>query len=247
LSARAYLRERLEPARGDPWYLHLTDLLTFLRSCAADCSGALLDYGCGGSPYRSLFARCRPYVRADIEDHGGVDILLTPDLRVPGEEGRYAVVLSTQVLEHLPHSEVYLREARRVLAPGGRLILTTHGTFPDHPCPHDCRRWTAEGLRLTVEEAGFEVESVARLTTGMRFAAQMLRAVSAGLYGGRGARRRIAWCLRLAAVLLARLFIPLAERETAQGVAPVRPGVRGEGWYIALGLTARKPGGSERG
>ena len=66
-------------------------------------------------------------------------------------------MLSTQVLEHVPDPRAYLAEALRVLRPGGRMLLSTHGTFVYHPDPVDLWRWTCEGLRLEVERAGFEV------------------------------------------------------------------------------------------
>jgi hypothetical protein len=45
-----------------------------------------------------------------------------------------------------------------VLKPRGRLFLSTHGVWPYHPHPADYWRWTADGLRLTCEDAGFTTE-----------------------------------------------------------------------------------------
>jgi hypothetical protein len=53
--------------------------------------------------------------------------------------------------------DTYLREARRVLNSGGRLLLSTHGSWLYHPHPHDYRRWTAEGLQREVESRGFKM------------------------------------------------------------------------------------------
>jgi hypothetical protein len=50
----------------------------------------------------------------------------------------------------------------------GQLILSTHGIFVEHACPHDYRRWTAEGLHAELTDAGFSDIKVTRLTNGWR-------------------------------------------------------------------------------
>jgi SAM-dependent methyltransferase len=67
------------------------------------------------------------------------------------------------VLEHVWDLKTYLGEARRVLKPGGALLLSTHGSWLYHPHPGDYRRWTAEGLRREVEGRGFRQLRVAPL------------------------------------------------------------------------------------
>ena len=44
-------------------------------------------------------------------------------------------------------------------APGGELLLSTHGVFIYHADPVDYWRWTCAGLRRQVEAAGFEVSA----------------------------------------------------------------------------------------
>ncbi|MFW1494634.1 methyltransferase domain-containing protein, partial [Vibrio parahaemolyticus] len=66
-------------------------------------------------------------------------------------------VVSFQVLEHVRDVGCYLNEARRVLNTGGRLLLSTHGTWLYHPHPEDHRRWTRLGLIDELATYGFEV------------------------------------------------------------------------------------------
>ena len=40
-------------------------------------------------------------------------------------------------------------------SPGGRCLLTTHGTWFYHPDPEDYWRWTPAGLARVFEQAGF--------------------------------------------------------------------------------------------
>jgi SAM-dependent methyltransferase len=54
--------------------------------------------------------------------------------------------------------DTYLAEARRLLKPGGRLLLSTHGTWLYHPHPTDFHRWTREGLERQLVSSGFVVE-----------------------------------------------------------------------------------------
>jgi SAM-dependent methyltransferase len=167
LATAAYNRERLSPVPGDLYYIHLSDLMLFLEDYKQEVFSQLLDYGCGGSPYRPLFKTQR-YLRADYVDCGGVDFLIGKDGKLRLPDNSCDAVLSTQVLEHVFSPRAYLSEAFRVLRPGGKLILTTHGIWEDHGCPYDFRRWTSDGLRRELEEAGFQVKRVSKLTTGPR-------------------------------------------------------------------------------
>ncbi len=121
---------------------------------------SVLDYGCGAKPYRDLFEPTVHYQGADYANTAGADIHLLPDGQLPVEDGCFDVVLSTQVLEHVAEPTAYLAKARRVLRPGGALLLSTHGVWPYHPHPDDFWRWTASGLRRIVEKAGFTVIAI---------------------------------------------------------------------------------------
>lgn len=170
-----YLRHRVSPEPGDPLYLHLSDLLLALKTVTGTLpSGAVLDYGCGGSPYRFLFPGST-YHRADFMGFSGLDYTFGEDSRIDAPDARYDLVLSTQVLEHVRRPRGYLQEAHRLLRPNGRLLLSTHGTFHDHGCPHDYQRWTSDGLQLHLTQAGFRVRSLRKLTSGARALACLLR------------------------------------------------------------------------
>jgi SAM-dependent methyltransferase len=178
LATQEYVRMRLHPAAGEGFYLTLSDLALAWRKVASEkvFDGArVIDLGCGGSPYRQLFAHPACYNRADIA--GTPDIDFTMDAvtgRTAAAEGTYDVVVSSQVLEHVESPADYLAEALRLLRPGGTLLLSTHGTYEDHPCPGDYWRWTGQGLEKTLNAAGFELEDMLYLTTGLRAALALL-------------------------------------------------------------------------
>jgi SAM-dependent methyltransferase len=167
--ADEHLRQRIEPRPGDSLYLHLSDLLLALKAHATDAKLDILDFGAGSSPYRSLFPKAN-YRRADfaIGTGKGLDFVLNESLQVAAPDNSFDLVLSTQVLEHVEQPENYLKECLRLLRPGGKLVLTTHGIYADHPCPLDLHRWTADGLAALCKKSGFEVVATNKLTVGPR-------------------------------------------------------------------------------
>lgn len=164
-----YLRERLSPEPGDFTYLHLADLRLAMENVRTSSAICMLDYGCGGSPYRALFPNA-DYRRADhLQKEGDqLNYVLDQTSRVHESNNTFDLILSTQVLEHVDDPVEYIRECYRLLKSGGELYITTHGSYPDHGCPHDYFRWTADGLARSLTSAGFEVCRVEKQTTGPR-------------------------------------------------------------------------------
>ena len=113
----------------------------------------VLDVGCGPKPYYPFFAeRATEYVGVDVvhpaaELRGSVEAL-------PVGDGSFDIVLCTQVLEHCDDPAQAVRELRRVTAPGGRVLASTHGVQVYHPSPQDYWRWTHAGLQRLFEEHG---------------------------------------------------------------------------------------------
>jgi SAM-dependent methyltransferase len=157
------VNDRLHPPRGHPRHYLLRALREALRDAAQDLIPrqpglVLVDFGCGSAPYRPLLeAMCGRYIAVDLPARPGAE-LMCGDGAVPAvPAGSVDVVLSTQVLEHVPDPAAYLGECRRLLKRGGLLLLSTHGHWPYHPDPIDLWRWTQAGLRRTVEDNGFRV------------------------------------------------------------------------------------------
>jgi SAM-dependent methyltransferase len=118
--------------------------------------GTAIDFGCGSMPYADLFtARGTDYIGADFDTSG--DIRISSKGKLPATTESADTVLSFQVLEHVRDLDTYFAEARRVLKPNGRMILSTHGTWLYHPHPEDHRRWTRQGLQHDIESRGFKV------------------------------------------------------------------------------------------
>lgn len=143
------------------WYLRKSLGEALARALKASGTGPgwrVLELGCGSRPYESLVLSLGAvYEGADFPGNPHADIVIESNGQVPVADGRYDVVLSAQVLEHVEDPAAYLAEARRLLRPGGWLLLSTHGIWIYHPCPLDLWRWTGAGLRRVVEQGGFGV------------------------------------------------------------------------------------------
>ena len=140
--------------------------------------GSLLDLGCGMKPYQRMFGGA-------VDRWVGLDFANTPSgrsaanvfgsaLEIPFGTARFDVVLSTQVLEHVPRPAKLLREAQRVLRPGGYLVLTAPQTNPLHEEPHDYFRYTCYGLRSLTEQAGLDVLQIRPLGGAVATVGQMI-------------------------------------------------------------------------
>jgi SAM-dependent methyltransferase len=163
-----FLASRPSDLRSPPPWHRLAYILRRLPAAVRELAGELevpaggrvLDYGCADAPYRGLFGDDVDYVGADIPGNPVATAKIRPDGTVAVEDGSCDAVISTQVLEHVVDPRTYLAECARVLRPGGRMLLSTHGIMIYHPDPVDYWRWTGDGLGRVVEEAGFEVERI---------------------------------------------------------------------------------------
>lgn len=235
-----YNRQRLAPEPKDPLYVHLSDIRLFLEPYAKESFGRLLDYGCGGSPYRELF-HAEKYIRADYVDCGDLDCLIPADGRLALPDNSCDAVLSTQVLEHVFSPRVYLAEALRVLRPGGKLILTTHGIWEDHGCPYDFRRWTYDGLCRELEESGFQVTKISRLTTGPRAIVFLFSQILGQLHDKRSSLAGLAFrMLRRSGFNTHELRHRWMDIQFA-GNRAIHGKQAGHGIYLALGIEGVKP------
>ena len=234
-----YVRQRLEPRPGDPDYIHLSDLMVALGEYRSDEPISVLDYGCGGSPYRSLFPNA-DYKRADFGEMTGLDYVIGDDSRVAEKDGRFDLVLSTQVAEHVSHPAIYFAECSRLLKTGGVVICTTHGTYPEHGCPYDFQRWTADGLKRDLRNAGFEIEKCSKLTTNARAMMYMIQRFS-GWFDSASAG---AWSLPLRVYRSGLHRYPGVWHRAADrlfaGNAVVDSGEGGHEFYVGLLVVARK-------
>ncbi len=125
-------------------------------------AGRALDIGAGHSPYlAALRDRCESVLSMDLERRGEDTNLRGSVLDLPfADGGIFDTVFCTQVLEHVPQPARAVSEMSRVLAPGGKLILSVPHLSVIHEAPHDYFRYTRYGLEGLLADAGLRVESI---------------------------------------------------------------------------------------
>jgi SAM-dependent methyltransferase len=68
---------------------------------------------------------------------------------------QFDLVIAEQVFEHLRSPFSAARNVLQMLRPGGYFLITTPFLIRFHPEPLDLWRWTRDGLRFFLEDAGF--------------------------------------------------------------------------------------------
>lgn len=161
---------------ANPFYIARRGLWNAMRAWAPGLQGRLLDVGCGHKPYAELFAHMRhdgleidtPATRA----HSAAEHFYDGG-RMPFKTASFDALLVNQVLEHVFEPEAFLAELKRVLKPGGRLILTVPFAWDEHHQPQDYARYTRFGLAHLLGKAGFTVLEQRQTGVGLAALAQL--------------------------------------------------------------------------
>jgi len=173
-----HLWERLPADLTPPdWELRREFLLAGIQP-----GDRVLDLGSGAGDFTAEIARAgasaigievaEAAVARARSRHPGLEFGLAPiDGLLPLEDGAFDVVWSSEVIEHVADTARWLSEVRRVLAPGGRLLLTTpnHGRLRvavagierfSEPLGDHLHLYTRRSLREVLGELGFDVDAI---------------------------------------------------------------------------------------
>ena len=130
--------------------------------------GRLLDIGCSNKPFEFLTNNLvDEHVGLDHQDslhpNDRVDVFGTA-YEIPFPDNEFESVLCTYVLEHLEEPKLALKEAYRVLKPGGIAIYTVPFFWHIHEEPRDFYRYTRYGLEYLAAEVNFKMLEIHALS-----------------------------------------------------------------------------------
>ena len=92
-----------------------------MRMVLPEIRGRLLDIGAGPNTLVKLHGNG---TGVDVFDWGGGAIVVEDTSKLPFADASFDTVAFIACLNHIPNRQEALREARRVLAPGGRVVMT---------------------------------------------------------------------------------------------------------------------------
>lgn len=140
------------------WNDFIIDINSTIRQ-----NDTVLDAGAGDGHWRYLLPNHINYISMDMGvgdntvDYSFLDI--KGDLReIPLEDNSIDIIISIQVLEHLPEPWLVLQEFNRILKPGGTLFFSCPQGEYQHQVPYDFYRYTIFGIRSLLSGSNFVEE-----------------------------------------------------------------------------------------
>jgi SAM-dependent methyltransferase len=163
----------------NPFYLARRGLYHGIADMASGLSGRFLDVGCGQKPYKALF-HSEEYIGLELDTLENRSLNFADYYydggRFPFDDRFFDVILCNQVLEHVFEPQNFLVEIRRVLKPGGKILLTVPFAWDEHEQPKDYARYSSFGLKYLVEAAGFNVLAQRKINSDVCALSQLVNA-----------------------------------------------------------------------
>jgi len=144
----------------NPYYFARKGLAIHIRELASHMTGKTLDIGCGTKPYEKLCPSSH-YIGLELDSEENraaksADCFYDGH-RIPFEDAQFDSVLCNQVLEHVFQPDEFLLEIKRILKPGGKLLISVPFLWNEHEEPLDFARYSSYGLQYLLRKRGFEI------------------------------------------------------------------------------------------
>lgn len=118
--------------------------------------------------YRDLFSSDAQYVGIDLSAGKNVDIVMSGEYSVPVPDDHFDALISGQCFEHVRNPFRLMGEVKRIVKPGGLLLVTAPFMFSEHRYPIDCWRFLCDGWRAVFDECGLELVKTEYVAAGKR-------------------------------------------------------------------------------
>ena len=138
--------------------------------------GRVLDYGCGYGDLTFAMSQTHPTCGADIDaervsfarkEYAPLEFQICDAEDAPYPDGSFDIVTSVVVVNSVPNAQDHLRSIRRLLKPGGQLILVYQNLFYVRswirrcmrrgPIPYTARMWPRPYMLALLKTEGFRV------------------------------------------------------------------------------------------
>lgn len=167
-------RQKLEMdlARSSKWWIFSPETYSQSRCTIPMIEeyafGKVIDLGCGRMALQPVVHSLDlEYDGLDLNPSSG-EVTFEADIQemsvIP--DASYDTALCLQVLEHLPDPQKATHEIFRILRTGGIAIITVPHLSRIHDEPNDFQRFTEYGIRVLMEDAGFQMEEI-RIRAGL--------------------------------------------------------------------------------
>jgi len=191
----------------------------------------VLDFGCGTGAFLEHLDRFGSVSAVDGDEdavrfchqRGRSDVRHVPSgAALPFADASFDLVTTLDVIEHIEDDVAALREIRRVMRDGARLLVAVPAFMllwgDQDEISHHHRRYTAKTLRAALEDAGFVIEHLSYLNTILFPPVAFVRLLRRALRAPRSDRTDFTMGPAWADRLLARLFSAEARLVSRGGL-----------------------------
>ena len=155
-----------------------------IRIALKRTEGRLLDIGCGNNRLVEQYrAQGGDGTGVDVYPWPGVDDVVPDSSKLSFDDGSFDTITFVACLNHIPNRDAVLTEARRLLRPGGRVVLTNLTPFLSRIW-HAYAFWDADQHEREMAEGevyGFTDEELTAMLKRSGFAVTSSKPFSWGL------------------------------------------------------------------